>query len=370
MSNTRAEGLSCRLRLILGAAVAILFAVVIPVRAQDLPREASKVWPYLSTLPAAERKSVTEREACREGSLVLYGATGLDRANFWIGEFNKRYPDIKVEFVRLLGSELYEKVASERRTGRIRADLIITTITYVDLLSTVDAFAPYETTHWPDFDKRFLFGGRDKDWTAVVFEIFPHAIAFRTDRVSSAEAPRSLEALIDPRWKGRMGTTMHLEDFLNGLFSVIGDETGRVLVKKLSTLENRLYRSHAALSDALASGAIDIAWGLIAARPIDLKKKGAPVDWAPENPLLAEGNTISVVRDTQRPYAAALFVDVMLSPETLQVSDAWQGGRIFGNTKGKFMLSLDQYQSLFIFPPLSKERYGELNKLAEQLFVR
>ena len=341
-----------------------------PTAAQTPPREADKIWPYLAGLSAEQRRTVMEREALREGGLVLYGATGIDRAGFWIGEFNKRHPQTKVEFVRLQAGELYEKIATERRTGRIRADLVITTITYVELLAAVNAFAPYETIHWPDFEPRFKLGSAMKGWTAVVYEIFPHAFAWRSDRITDAAAPKSFAQLADLTWKGRVGTTTHLEDFLNGAFTVLGEDKGRALAKSLGVLNNRLYRSHAALSDALAAGQVDLAWGLVAGRPIELKAKGAPVAWNLGDPQFAEGNTISIGRDTEKPYAAALFLDVMLSADTLQASDAWQGGRIFGNRKGKYALSLDQYPSLFIFPALSRERYRELNRLAEEIFVR
>jgi ABC-type glycerol-3-phosphate transport system substrate-binding protein len=87
--------------------------------AQSTARDSANLnaWQSLSKLSPSERKVVIEREARREGPLVLYGATGLDRAQFWIAEFNKRYPDVKVEFVRLQAAELYQKIATERRTG-------------------------------------------------------------------------------------------------------------------------------------------------------------------------------------------------------------------------------------------------------------
>ncbi|MEO8739758.1 MAG: extracellular solute-binding protein [Casimicrobiaceae bacterium] len=327
-------------------------------------------WQTLRKLPPAERKAVLEREARREGTLVLYGATGLDRAQFWIGEFNKRYPDIKVEFVRLQGAELYQKIATERRTGQLRADLVITTITYLDLLQEAGALAPYETSAWNDFDPRFRMGGADKGWTAVVYEIFPHAIAWRTDRVASADAPKRTVDLTDPKWRGRMGTTRHLEDFLAGVLSKVGSDKGMELIKGMAAQQNRLYQSHAALSDALAAGEVDVAWGIIAARPIELAAKGAPVAYTLGDPQLAEGNTLSVGRDTTRPYAAALFMDVMLSPEVLEASDRWQPGRIFGNRKGKYAIPAERTVDLYIFPALSPQRYKELNRLAEDLFVR
>src|SRR6185437_13154737 len=116
-----------------GMTALLLAAAAAQAAAAERPRDAAHALAYLETLPAAERDKVALEEAKREGgSLVLYGATGVDRAQFWIGEFNKRYPDIKVDFVRLQAAELYEKIAAERQTGHLRADLVITTITYLD----------------------------------------------------------------------------------------------------------------------------------------------------------------------------------------------------------------------------------------------
>ena len=56
--------------------------------------------------------------------------------------------------------------------------------------------------------------------------------------------------------------------------------------------------------------------------------------------------------------------------EVLEASDRWQGGRIFGNRKGKYTIPLERAADLYIFPALSQQRYKELNRLAEELFVR
>src|SRR6186713_3346534 len=157
-SDDRTRKMITSSRRVLGI-LGLLLALV-----QTAPADNAAVWQALNRMPAAERRAVLEREARREGTLVLYGATGLDRAQFWIGEFNKRYPDIKVEFVRLQATELYQKVAAERRTGQLRADLVITTITYLDLLKEAGAFAPYETSHWADFDPRFRMGSFANGW--------------------------------------------------------------------------------------------------------------------------------------------------------------------------------------------------------------
>jgi iron(III) transport system substrate-binding protein len=349
------------------AGIISVIAITTAVAAEP-PRKVMEVWPYLAKLDPEERLAVLEREAAREGGAVLYGATGIDRANFWIGEFNKRYPNISIEFVRLKAPELVEKVLSERRAGRSQSDLIITTITYLDIVK--EALAPYKTSHWDDFASTFRYGGDSDGWYAVVYEIFPHSIGWRTDRVSSADAPRSLKDLSKAMWKGRIGTTTHLEDFLNSLEIVYGKKKALSVAERLATQENRLYRSHSALADGLAAGEVDVAWEIVAARPINLKKKGAPVDWAFGDPLFAEGNTISVNGDTQHPYTAALFVEVMLDAPTLEASDKWQSGRIFGNAKGSYEFSLHDNKPELIQPAISPERYRELNRIAEEMFIR
>lgn len=357
----------CCLAALVGAMLGM--GLTAAVRAQEPPREAAEVWPYLASLEGDERQEVMEREARKEDGLLLYGATGIDRATFWIEQFNKRYPDIDVEFIRLRAPELVEKLMLEEAAGRTQADLIITTITYLELLSEAGVLAPYKTVHWDDFDERFLYGD-PSDWTAVVYEIFPHSIAWRSDRVDDEEAPKTLDEVADPRWKGRIGTTTHLEDTINAFETLHGQEEGMKKIETLAALDNRLYRSHSAMADGLAAGEVDLVWDLVASRSIDLQSRGAPVAWVLTEPLLAEGNTISVATDTESPYSAALFVDVLLDAATLEASDEWQAGRIFGNTTGSYQFALEQYPSLFIFPSLSPDRYSELSRTAERLFIR
>src|SRR3546814_18305305 len=96
---------------------------------------------------------------------------------------------------------------------------------------------------------------------------------------------------MDPMWKGRIGTTTHLEDTLNALMAIYGEDEGLAKAEKLAAVDNRLFRSHAAMADGLAAGEVDLVWDTVGSRPMDLKKKGSPVDWDMPDPLLTDGNT-------------------------------------------------------------------------------
>jgi len=333
------------------------------------PRDNAKIWPYLASLSGPERKEVLEREARKDGSLVIYGATGLDRGQFWVREFNKRYPDIKADFVRLTAQDIVQRVAAEARSNRSQADLLFQTVNYAYVLSNY--LAPYESAEWPNFDKRFLYGGKDQGWTSVAYEVFPMAIAWRTDRVPSATAPKSLEQLANGPWKGRVGTTAHIDQLIGGLVVTYGSEKGMMpLLEKLAALDNRMYPTHSALADAFAAGEVDVVWNLVSDRPIQFKGKGAPVDWVYMDPLYAESNALMLLKDTKKPYAAALFIDTMLSPEVLEASDKFDPGRLFGNKNGKFSQGIDKFPNLVIYPPLKPEDARNWIALKEKLFIR
>ena len=343
-------------------------AVAAPAVAQTAPTDEAGAMKFLAGLPSGQRLAVLEREAKREGEFTIYGALGIDRAQILDRMFNERYPDVKVNFVRLTEAELADKVLLESRTGRVNSDLALSTVAWMGLLAPT--LAPYEPTSWNDFDPRFRLGSVKDGWTAIVYESLPTTIAWRTDRVKSDEAPKTLQQVSDPKWAGRIGTTTHLENLMNGVIGVLGEAPAMDLLKKLAANRPRLYNSTAALSQGLAAGEFDIAFDFSAHRPVLLKKQGAPVDFAMQSPLFATGITFSVVKGAKHPYAAALYVDYLTQARQQERLDKAEGGRLFGNTKGTYDLKLSDYPSLRAYTPIAPERFKELNRIAEDLFVR
>ncbi|MDE1996561.1 MAG: extracellular solute-binding protein, partial [Rhizobiaceae bacterium] len=257
--------------------------------ADDAPRDPSKVWEYLHSLPAEKRKAVIESEAKKDGSVVVYGATGLDRLQFFAAQFNKLYPDIKVDVVRLTEAEAPQRLLAEYRSGRPGADVVIFGPSAYTAFP--DLIAPYESVEWNNFPDYLRFGSYDKGLAIVAYEIFPTAIAYRTDRgLTEDNTPKTRDDLADPKWKGRVGTLFSLEGVIGGLIKQQGTDKATGLLARLAANDNHLYSSHAALSDALAAGEIDIAWNLATHRTSALKKAGAPVGWHYQQPLIASAN--------------------------------------------------------------------------------
>src|SRR6478672_235892 len=89
----------------LAAAVLSLAALVAPAAAQFGPPE----------LIEAARK---------EGKLVFYSANVAESETPVLNAFNKRFPFVKIEFLRAPGNQLLQRVKTEAAAGKLLADVI------------------------------------------------------------------------------------------------------------------------------------------------------------------------------------------------------------------------------------------------------
>lgn len=332
------------------------------------PSRSPEVWSFLNGLAPSERLSVLAREAEREGRLVIYGALGLDRAEVFTKPFSQRYPRVRVDFVRLREPELVERTNLEVQARRVGGDLAISNVPWLALLK--NSLAGYVPTTWERFEPGYRFGSAQEGWTALAYEALPSTIAWRTDRVRDIDAPRDLEAVANPRWRGKAGTTSQLEAMMDGLQAALGEAKANPLIDRLAALDNKLYPSIASLSDALSAGEIDVAWNFGAHRPTRLKAQGAPVDFVFQDPMLALGITASTIKGSSNPYAAALMMEFMTETATLQELDKSEGGRIFGVKDASFTIDASKLPPITFFRSIEESRFAQLSRIAETKFLR
>ena len=71
----------------------------------------------------------------------------------------------------------------------------------------------------------------------------------------------------------------------------------------------------------------------------------------------------------QNPYSAALYMDYHAGASK-ELLDKAEGGRLFGNLKGTYSNKLSEHPNLRAYTPISPERFKQLNRIAEDLFIR
>src|ERR1700758_4547757 len=90
-----------------------------------------------------------------EGKMVLYTANYAEVEQDTIKEFNKRFPEIKVEMVRAPGGQLITRVKTEAAAGKLIADVVDHSDRAL-MLPLADLFQDYAPPNAADYDPASL----------------------------------------------------------------------------------------------------------------------------------------------------------------------------------------------------------------------
>jgi iron(III) transport system substrate-binding protein len=146
------------------------------------------------------------KAAQQEGTLTYYHVTSIDVTGAWTGAFSKRF-GVRTKNVRGPGYPTWDKWLNESRVGLHICDAI--QVTDPSLIDPADreGFVAHYT---PEAGPKILPDMKqDGIWYAIHANVM--GLAWNTQKASAEDAQSILaqgwDALGDPRWKGRYGTT-------------------------------------------------------------------------------------------------------------------------------------------------------------------
>ena len=257
--------------------------------------------------------------ARKEGRVVVYTASFTEVMQEVVRDFNKRFPFVKVEVVRAPGGQLITRVQTEAAAGKLSADVV----DHSDraLMKRIeDLFQDYAPPNGADYLESSRVS--PKLWPTIT----PcWVIASHSELVKNP--PKTWWDLCKPEYaNGQIGTVIGPSGgttWTRIMFErqVLGEDYW----PKQAAVKPRLYPSGAPLSDALVRGEVTIApllYNIIYPK----KREGAPVEivFPPEGiPVCPYASGIP--KTAQRPNAARLFLDFVLSEEGQSFSIKEQG---------------------------------------------
>lgn len=195
-----------------------------------------------------------------------------------------------------------QQVVSEAKSGvKPAADLFPTALSLVKTLREGDAI---ETVDWAKLGAPANVVVASE--SAVLINIIPRNIVYNTAQVKKAEAPRRLEDLADPKWRGKI-VAPAIGDAFAMIVPVLGEERTIALVKKLvSEQKMALVQTITDVATKVASGEYAIGFGV----PADwtgTRAKGAPIDNAPLEKVSGQPFYGVVLKNATNPAAAKMF---------------------------------------------------------------
>lgn len=257
----------------------------------------------------AESAAERVEKAKKEGAVNFYFVWNLPHGQAVAKAFNKKFPSIKVNLYRSGGSSMVNKLDIEAKTGRYDVDVIIMSDLYWQSLMDRDLIAAYCSPQLSAFPA--VFKDRKCMWT--VLNINTHVIAYNTELVPKEAGPKTLEDLLDPRWKGNLVMDTTDERWFTQTLDKMGEERGMAYMKKLAAQKPQFRRGHTMMLQLLAVGEFPVNVIAYGYQVEYLKKQGAPLGWSADEPVTSTGGVISLAKHAPHPEAAKLFIDFAMS---------------------------------------------------------
>ncbi len=249
--------------------------------------------------------------AKKEGTFLWYTALNVKDADMLVKRFEKKFPFVKGEMLRLGSTQLLTKILTETRTGAFRGDVIEIAGALGHILKKNGLLGKYvspEASAYPASMK-----DPDGTWTSFFFNT--HVLVYNTQMVNKDELPRSFEQLINPKWKNKIALRDNDFDTFGMMLRVMGKEKGTNFMRRLAAQGVQLRKGSSLAIQLIAAGEVPLGMNLYGTRTEEFKKRGAPIDWVPMEFVIAAIEPLGVAARSPNPNSARLFVDFLLSKE-------------------------------------------------------
>jgi iron(III) transport system substrate-binding protein len=316
-------------------------------------------------LRGKEREQKLVEGAKKEGKVVIYSFTAVDQLKPLLDEFQKRYPFITPEHYRANATGVFNKFATEARAGQTLADVIDISAGETHTLGQMGLIDPYISPSRDGIPKDFM--DEKGFWTAHYH--FVVALGFNTGHIKPAEAPKSYEDLLNPKWKGRFSLDPADQDLFGALLLHWGKEKAMSYFRNLAKLEPRMVSGHTQQANLVGAGEIPMAPWLYGYRPLQLMDEGAPVETVLFDPVLSNPAYLLLSKNSPHSHAAALLIDWALAADGGMKFFAEKFGRTPTRTglKERFpKLRVGRY--LVVKPEIVGPNFKEFTKLYNEIF--
>lgn len=273
----------------------------------------------LNAMSASARQSFLVSQAEQEGKVVLYSSLDPDVMQAWTTAFEKQYPKVNLQIVRLTTAQVLQRATAESQAKKPVASLYIISGTQPQMMEQDKMLAKYTSPQSKGFDPNYV----DPDSYFTTVTIDPMVNGYNTAKVSRSEVPTTIQGLTNPDLQGKLGTTSADGPlWLGAVYKALGATQGAKVAQEVAAQKPAIFSSNTDLANALTSGQVSIAFNIVQATLVSAKQKGAPVDYVATTPEMVFPLDIAIAADAPDPYAAALVYDWALSKAGGQSVDA------------------------------------------------
>jgi iron(III) transport system substrate-binding protein len=315
----------------------------------------------MRTLAAALFLFLCTAASAQDKSVSLYTSLAPTESGPLAQAFEKK-TGIKVELWRAISEKVVQRALTEARAKRFTVDVVETNGPEMEIMAREQLFAALDSRHLADLPPGAI--PKHRMWIPDRMNFF--VVAYNTTKVRREELPKDYTGFLDPKWKGRIGIEATDVEWMATLVKKWGGEPGLAHFRKLAEMRPDVRKGHVLLAELIAAGEIPVGLTVYNANAESLKKKGAPIDWVPVQPVVARPQGIAVARNAPNPKAARAFVDFVLSPEGQELLLSM--GRVPASTKVRS--HLNDFEYTVVDPVTVLDEHDKWSKIWDSLFIR
>ena len=308
-----------------------------------------------------DRQKRLVEQAKKEGTVTVYTSLAPTESQPMAEAFEKKY-GIKVDLWRSQSERVVQRVVSEAKAGRNTVDVVATNGPEMEALAREKVLTTYFTPHAADLPAASI--PRHRLWMPDRLQFF--VVGYNTNLVKREDLPKTLKGFLDPKWKGKLAIEAGDAEWMATLVKKWGEADGMDFFRKLSAMRPDVRKGHPLLAQLVSAGEIAVCLTAYSANVETLKRKGAPIDYAPID-AIARPQGLGIARSAPHRAAALLYADFVLSAEDGQKLYESMG-RPPVNRKVKSKLS--DFEHVYLDVVAVVDEAEKWDKLWAELFLR
>jgi iron(III) transport system substrate-binding protein len=247
-----------------------------------------------------------------EGALVVYATDPEAPSEQVLAKFNALFPKIKPTYLRIQAGGLYARLRTERQGYVYLADIAqLSDMSFALDFQKRGGYMQYVSPEMAAYNAEYK-SSPEGAWTWGALAIA--AIAYNPNLVSAAEAPKTWQDMLDPKWTDAISVKVTISGLQHVEWYVLRQLYGDDFWPKLAPLKPHAFDSYVQQFDRLVNGQDKVALTAQYSGYLIMKQKGAPVEFViPPDGVVASPQPWGIVDKAPHPAAAQLFMDWFLS---------------------------------------------------------
>lgn len=265
----------------------------------------------------AQDRRLIEAAKNEGGKVVVYGALEGDTVDALKKAFQQK-TGLELAYWRASATKVMDRALSEYRAGKPLFDLLTVNSSLMASMVKEGVFARYESPMAKDFPESVIHPYLGPRYFNVLI-----GIVYNKNAIKPAEAPKSLEDLLRPQYRGKLvmpDPTQHTTTtlWLASLHHLMGKEKADRFIRDLAATKPILVESFLPAAERATTGEAPIAIGYIK-YVFSFGLRGVPLDYAKLDKMLGDGNYVALGSKAPHPNAAKTFIDFFLGDAGMNI---------------------------------------------------